>query len=101
MRCSICSNPNHQTILIDFASTRSLRRTADRFGVGYRSLSRHINECVYAAMRDAEHQRFEKALEAAVRRIRLIYAPSIRRVRRKSIISKPVLFTWSRRSWKR
>jgi hypothetical protein len=62
MNCSICSHPNHPEIVAEYTRSGSYRRTAPRFGVGYRSLQRHITYCVYAVMEEAEQDDFERAV---------------------------------------
>lgn len=99
MNCSICRHRQHAEIIIDYAQTSSFRVTAERFGVGYRSLHRHIERCIYALMEEDEQSDYRKAFEITARILRNSFKVHIKPRRPKSIITKNVDFTWSRRSW--
>jgi hypothetical protein len=62
MNCSICSHPDHPEMVAHYVRFGSYRGTAANFGVGYRSLQRHITYCVYTVMAEAEQDDFEQAL---------------------------------------
>jgi hypothetical protein len=87
-------------MIIDYAHTCSLRVTADRFDVGYRSLHRHIERCLYAILEEHEQRECEQELSAVAAELKLHFEYQLRPRRRKSIITKKVEFTWSRRAWK-
>jgi hypothetical protein len=100
MNCSICRHPQAAEMIIDYAYTCSLRVTASRFNVGYRSLQRHIERCVYALMEEAEQQEYEQKLSSVAEDLRFYFEYKMRPRRKESIITKKVNFTWSRRAWK-
>jgi predicted DNA-binding protein YlxM (UPF0122 family) len=58
MNCSICRHPRQAEMIIDYAHTCSLRETASRFDVGYRSLQRHIEKCLYALLEEYEQRQY-------------------------------------------
>ncbi len=89
-------------MLIDYARRGSLRVTAERFGVGYRSLQRHLEVCIFQIMIEEEEDDFNQAFAEANIYLRKYFAPKPPPPKprvRKSIIKKEVKFTWSRRSW--
>ena len=45
MRCTICRHPEHQAINAAIVSRVSYRRIGRRYGVGYRSVGRHL-KCI-------------------------------------------------------
>lgn len=79
----------------------SLRVTADIYGVGYRSLHRHIDLCVASILAEKEAMEFETAFRETAQLLRFYFSLKNRKPRPKSIITKPVEFTWSRRAWKK
>lgn len=99
MNCSICHHPQQAEMIIDYAHTISLRVTATNFGVGYRSLHRHIERCIYALMEEDEQQRYQQELAEVAELLMQYFTIRQRPRRRKSIITKEVKFTWSRRAW--
>lgn len=99
MNCSICQHPQQAEMIIDYAQTFSLRVTASRYNVGYRSLHRHIESCIYALMEEDEQQRYERELGEVAGLLTLHFAVQQRPRRKKSIITKKVEYTWSRRAW--
>lgn len=101
MYCSICTHKQGAEIVEDWVYSKSLRRTAERYGVGYRSLQRHLDLCVASVMAEREEAEYRAAFAKTSIRLRLEFAPVPRRRPRRSIITMPVEFTWSRRSWKR
>ena len=101
MNCSICQHPQQGEIIIDYAYTSSLRATAEHFGVGYRSLHRHIERCIYALMEEDEQNDYQKAFEETADILRTSFKIYSKPRRPKSIITKNVDFTWSRRGWQK
>lgn len=101
MFCSICQHPRQAEMIIDYAYSCSLRATAMRFGAGYRSLQRHLKYCIVFVMAEKEQKKYEREFKENAELLRLYYAELYRPRRPKSIIKKPVEFTWSRRSWKK
>ncbi len=99
MNCSICRHPRQAEIIIDYAYTSSLRSTAERFEVGYRSLHRHIERCIYALMEEDEQNDYRKAFAETAEMLRVSFKVRAKSRRPKSIITKNVDFTWSRRAW--
>jgi len=99
MFCSICQHPQQAEMIIDYAYTCSLRETASRFGVGYRSLQRHLERCIRDLMAEQEQKEYEREFAEVAELLRLNFQFRIKPSRRKSIITKKVEFTWSRRSW--
>ncbi len=99
MFCSICQHPQQPEMIIDYAVTCSLRETANNFGVGYRSLHRHLERCIVALMIEQEAKDYDKDFAEVAELVALFYMPSFKS-RPKSIIKMPIEFTWSRRAWK-
>ena len=52
MLCTICPRQDRIEIVIDYLAVGSLRKTAKRFKIGYRSLHRHISKCLPQGYRD-------------------------------------------------
>ena len=88
-------------MIIDYAYSCSLRATASRFNAGYRSLQRHLENCLPVLMAEREQQQYERELAEVANLLKLYYQPPPPPYRRKSIITKKVEFTWSRRAWKK
>lgn len=99
MFCSICRHPRQAEMIVDYASTCSLRATARRFGAGYRSLQRHLENCISVLMVEQEQKEYEREFAEVAELLRLYFQPPPKPYRRKSIIPKKVEFTWSRRAW--
>jgi len=100
MNCSICQHPQQADIIIDYAYTKSFRLTALRYRIGYRSLQRHVSRCIYALLEEQEQNEYELEFSRVVNLLAFYCNPSPKPYRLKSIITKPVEFTWSRRAWK-
>lgn len=102
MSCSICALPIRGEIVQDWIRSSSLRRTAQRYGVGYKSLHRHIRKCLAAVMAEQDERHFQEEFANIAGLLRRVFAPPLaqRPRRHRSIITKPVQFTWSRRAWK-
>jgi len=101
MYCSICTDPRQSEMIDHWAFSESLRWTALRFGVGYRSLHRHFDLCLASILAEEEQREYEKALAESEAFLRNLYKAAVKARPRRSIITKPVKFTWSRRAWKR
>ena len=101
MYCTICTHKQGAEIVEDWCYSKSLRVTAARYGVGYRSLQRHLDLCVASVMAEREEAEYRAAFAQTAEWLRGYYRPITKKRQRKSIITKPVEFTWSRRSWKR
>ena len=86
-------------MIIDYAYTCSLRATARRFGAGYRSLQRHLERCIVLLMAEQEQKDYEREFAEVAKLLRLYFQPPPIPYRRKSIITKKIEFTWSRRGW--
>ena len=99
MSCSICRHPQQAEILISYALTCSLRKTASNFDTGYRSLQRHLERCIPVIMAEQEQKEYEREFAEVAELLRLYFQPPPKPYRRKSIITKKVEFTWSRRAW--
>ena len=99
MFCSICRHPKQAEMIIDYAYSCSLRATARRYNAGYRSLQRHLENCIPLVMAEKEQKEFEREFKEFADLVRLCFQPPPEPYRRKSIITKPVEFTWSRRGW--
>jgi hypothetical protein len=56
MTCSICRHPRRNEIEAAFIHRVSYRRIASQFGCGYRSIPRHMFECIPRAIQ-AEQRR--------------------------------------------
>jgi hypothetical protein len=100
MFCSICTKSFRAEIIEAWARSGSLRETAARFGVGYRSLQRHLDLCLASVWSEVEEWGYQKELRESADLLMLYYRIKMRKPRPKSIIKKPVEYTWSRRSWK-
>lgn len=101
MYCSICRNPKRAEIVLDWAYSGSLRTTATRYRIGYRSLQRHIDLCLASILSEREQREYEAAFGDTAAFLRSCFTIEIRKPRPRSIITKPVEFTWSRRAWKK
>lgn len=108
VKCSICEHPDGAQIVADYFITESLRRTANRFRVGFRALQRHIKVCVPSICLEGNEREFYEKLELESRKLTkelnlLFNAPRLdRRIPRpQPMVTKKVEFTWSRRSWKK
>ena len=101
MSCSICRHPQQAEMIVDYANSCSLRATASRFNAGYRSLHRHLERCLPVLMAEQEQKQYEREFAEVAHLIKLYFQPQPQPYRRKSIITKKVEFTWSRRAWKK
>lgn len=101
MYCSICTNVKRAEIVEDWVYSRSLRQTACRYRVGYRSLQRHIDLCIAAILSEQEQRQYEAEIRETAALLRNYFRIKMRKPRPRSIITKPVEFTWSRRAWKK
>jgi len=101
MYCSVCTNPKQIEIVEDYIYRGSLRQTAERYGIGYRSLQRHIDFCIASIYSEVEERKYQSELKECEEYLRIIFGFRQRKTRPKSIIKKPVEFTWSRRGWEK
>jgi hypothetical protein len=99
MFCSICQHPQQAEMIIIYAQINSLRATANYFNVGYRSFLRHLDRCIPYIMEEQEKREYERDFKETAKKLRLHFQPELKPYRRKSIITKKVEFTWSRRAW--
>ena len=99
MSCSICRHLQQAEMIIDYAYTCSLRATASNYNAGYRSLQRHLEHCIPVLMAEQEQKEYEREFEEVAELLRLNFQPKPQPYRRKSIITKRIEFTWSRRAW--
>ncbi len=99
MFCSICQHPQQAEMIIDYANTCSLRETASRFGVGYRSLQRHLERCIRDLMAEQEQKEYDREFAEVAELLLINFQIYLKPARRKSIIKKNVEFSWSRKSW--
>lgn len=107
IRCTICADSRSPEMVATYIRSRSLRQTAAAFGVGYKSLERHLTDCVSRMFSDFQEEQFQHKLKESVNLVHIVCqrrynAPRLdmRVPRPKSIITKDVKFSWSRRSWK-
>lgn len=100
MYCNICSKPFRAEIIEDWAYSESLRRTAARYGVSYRSLQRHLDLCLASICAERENRAYKAEFDDVAEWLRFYFRLQMRKPRRRSIITKPIEYTWSRRSWK-
>ncbi len=98
MACKICNHPKHGEMVIQYARNPSYRNVAKKYGVSFKSLQRHVNQCVYEVMEEAEEERYRKVFEYATVVLMVEYG-RIRKTTYKSLVTKPIEWTWSRRSW--
>jgi hypothetical protein len=100
--CKICNHPQNAEILRTYARQGSLRRTASQYNVSYRTLLRHLDECVHYLQNEVEELQYRQAFKETAEYLRNFYSQTYyRKPRPKSIITKQVEFKWSRRSWKK
>jgi len=106
-KCKICRHSQSADIVAVYFATDSLRIAAKIFGLSFKTLHRHITNCLVQIGFDNREKSFqrklmeegkaiEEDLNARFNQPRL----DMRRPRPKSIIKKPVEFTWSRKAWK-
>ena len=100
MYCSVCTHPKQIEIVEDYIYRGSLRETAWRFGIGYRSLQRHIDFCIASIYSELEEREYQSELNKWEEYLRIVFGFRQRKTRPKSIIKRSVEFTWSRRAWK-
>ena len=86
-------------MIVDYAYSCSLRATAGHFNAGYRSLQRHLEYCVVSLMAEQEQKEYEREFKEVAELLRLHFQPQPIIYRRKSIITKQIEFSWSRRAW--
>ncbi len=101
MYCTICTHSKQIEIVEDYIYSGSLRRTSRRYDVGYRSLHRHIDLCLASIYSEAAEREYQEELKFWEQQLRWQFGYKPKKKRPKSIITKPVEFTWSRRSWKK
>lgn len=101
MFCTICKSSCRSQVIEDWAYSGSVRATAARYRVGYRSLQRHLDFCLATVLAEEEESDFESAFRLNAEILRVTFAARERKRRPKSIVTKVVKFTWSRRSWQR
>lgn len=107
-RCKICSHPRGADIVAMYFAIDSLRKAASLYQVSFKTLHRHIQNCLAQIGLEKRETSFQTKLRlesiALMEELNSRYnAPRLdkRRPRPKPIITKPVEFTWSRRGWKR
>jgi hypothetical protein len=98
--CCICSHPHQAEMLVDYAYRLSLRRTANAYGVNYRSLARHIENCLPVIMAEYEENQFQQHLKEEIEFLRGELIKDSMPKRRTSIIKRKVKTSWGRRNWK-
>jgi hypothetical protein len=101
MKCSICRNPKGAEIVEDYCRSLSLRKTAERYNVGFRSLQRHIDKCLEAILSEEEEQEYQNALRLVEPFLKNWLIPKPKKLLLRSKITKNVEFTWSRKSWEK
>lgn len=103
MFCSICTHPRQIAIVVHYIYSESYRQTAKRFGVGYRSLQRHVDLCLQSIFAEREEREYRAELEKWVEIVKehFVWKQSQPKPRLKSIIKKEVRFTWSRKAWRK
>lgn len=99
MFCSICSHSQNTEMIEHYVRSGSVRKTASFYGVGYRSFHRHLDLCVASILAEQEEQEFQLDFEEAAKLVRVYFQPEPEPYRRKTIITKQIAWTWSRRSW--
>ena len=77
-----------------------MRETAWRYGIGYRSLQRHIDFCIASIYSELEEREYQSELKKWEEYLRMVFSFQESKTRPTSIIKTPVEFTWSRRGWK-
>jgi len=108
VQCSICRHPQGAYIVAHYLETDSLRLTASCFGVGYRSLQRHIKVCVLNLCIEQNDRDFKINLRLQGKQLtdelnNRYNAPRLdkRKPRPQPMVTKPVEYTWSRKAWKK
>jgi hypothetical protein len=98
--CKICRHSKHAQMVIAYAYIGSFRTVAGMYGVSFKTLQRHITECVYSVISEVEEQNYQRYLKYVSEMLTWEYMPPQKK-RPKSIITTHVEYTWSRRSWKK
>ena len=85
-------------MIVVYARMGSYRAAARLYGVDFKTLQRHITQCVYAVMEEVEEREFRKYFNQVSQMLIFEFTPLPKKPPR-SIITKPIKYTWSRRSW--
>lgn len=106
--CKICRHPQRDKIVATYFALSSLRAAAGIYGLSFKTLHRHIQNCLMQIGFDKREVDFKVELfiqgDMLRKELNARYnAPRLdkRRPRPQSIITKEVKFTWSRRAWKK
>lgn len=106
-KCKICRHPQSAEIVAVYFATDSLRTAANLCGVNFKTLHRHIQNCLvqigfYNREKEFQLRLMEQSIILTKELNARFNAPRLdmRRPRPKPMITKPVKFTWSRRAWK-
>jgi hypothetical protein len=74
LKCTICKDPRSPEIIGTYIRIGSVRAAAEQFKVGYRSLHRHISECVPRIYLEEEdrlfHEKLRKVSEKIIMRLK-------------------------------
>ncbi len=105
--CLICRHPQGAEIIGVYFATDSLRTAARLCGVSFKTLHRHIQNCLVQIGFDNREKEFQLRLmeesNALTDELNARFnAPRLdkRRPRPKPMVTKPIEYTWSRRAWK-
>lgn len=106
-KCKICRHPQSADIVAFYFATDSLRTAAKLFDVSFKTLHRHIQNCLVRIGIENREKEFQRQLREESKALTdelnaRFNAPRLdmRRPRPKPMVTKPVEFTWSRRAWK-
>jgi hypothetical protein len=64
-------------------------------------LQRHLDLCIPSIYAERENREYEAAFKENAEWLRIYFKMKMRKPRRKSIITKKVEFSWSRRAWEK
>jgi len=98
--CKICKHPDHAEMVIAYARVSNYRTVARRYGVDHKTLQRQIVRCVYEVMTEVEEKEFRKFFGYVSEMLTSEFMPPPKK-RPKSMVTKEIKYTWSRRSWKK
>ncbi len=106
-KCKICRHPQSADIVSVYFATDSLRTAAKLYGMSFKTLQRHIQNCLaQIGFNNRENEFQERLMSEGIAIIKELNNRfnaarlDVRRPRPKPMITKPVEYTWSRRAWK-
>jgi hypothetical protein len=107
IRCSICQNERQAEIVEAYVLHQFLRKVAANYRIGYKSLERHLKQCVPLMFAGYEDKLFEDALDRAEEITRSYFSRRNNARRLDMRIPRPQPLglktdskvTWGRKAW--